>query len=82
MNIPSLERSIFPQIYNNHILPPDVTWFAKRVKIIDTKSKAPGTAYLTQENFWRILRDEDVVQFRMTSEGSLFCFCFGIKGKF
>nr|WQM87070.1 hypothetical protein [Marseillevirus cajuinensis] len=77
-----MERSIFPQIYNNHILPSDVAYFAKRVKIIDSKSKAPGTTYLTQKNFWRVLRDEDVVQFRMTSEGNLFCFCWGIKDKF
>ncbi len=82
MNLQNLEKTILAQIYNNCILPQDVMYFAKRVKILDTKSKAPGTTYLTQKNFWRILEDGGTVDIRMTSEGDLCCCFCGAKDKF
>ncbi|AHC54806.1 hypothetical protein D1R32_gp089 [Tunisvirus fontaine2] len=77
-----LEKTVFPQIFNNYFLPGGVLFYATRAKILDTKSKAPGTTFITQKNFWKVLKDEDFIELRMTKDAHMCCFPWSTKGKF
>lgn len=78
-----LEKVILPQIYNNYLLDPTVLWFAKRVKIVDVRSKSVSSSFVKKTNVHRTIRDGDIINLRVTSEGNLMFSCFGVgKDKF
>ncbi|AMQ10731.1 hypothetical protein [Brazilian marseillevirus] len=78
-----LEKVILPQIYNNHVGDPYVLYFAKRVKIVDERSKSVSSSFVNKKNFHRTVKDGDVLNLRVVSDGNLIFCCFaGAKDKF
>ncbi|AHA46152.1 hypothetical protein ISTM_254 [Insectomime virus] len=74
MDLEKLEKGVFCQIWNNHcVCREDDAWFASRVRLYDTKSKALGTIHLKQKNYWKNLEQNQVL--RPDASRSIHCLC-------